>query len=108
MSQTLLLPAQDRGPVPGLSDPRCGCAPDRTRGGRFAAPGDALGHGRQRDRDRQRRRDARGADARRKSGLKQRELAEPSGVDQGDINRIERGVLAPTTPTRLRLADPRS
>jgi len=40
--------------------------------------------------------------------LKQRELAEPSGVDQGDINRIERGVLAPTTPTRLRLADLRS
>lgn len=42
------------------------------------------------------------AGARRKRGLKQRELAEISGVDQGDISRIERGVLAPTTPTLLR------
>lgn len=44
------------------------------------------------------------AEARRERGLKQRELAELSGVDQGDISRIERGVLAPTTPTLLRLA----
>ena len=44
------------------------------------------------------------AEARRERGLKQRELAEISGVDQGDISRIERGVLAPTTPTLLRLA----
>lgn len=45
------------------------------------------------------------ADARRERGLKQRELAERSGVGQGDISRIERGVLAPTTPTLLRLAE---
>lgn len=45
------------------------------------------------------------AEARRQRGLKQRELAELSGVDQGDISRIERGVLAPTTPTLLRLAE---
>ncbi len=45
------------------------------------------------------------AEARRERGLKQRELAELSGVDQGDISRIERGVLAPTTPTLLRLAE---
>ncbi len=44
-------------------------------------------------------------EARRERGLKQRELAELSGVDQGDISRIERGVLAPTTPTLLRLAE---
>ena len=44
------------------------------------------------------------AEARRERGLKQRELAVLSGVDQGDISRIERGVLAPTTPTLLRLA----
>ena len=45
------------------------------------------------------------AEARRERGLKQRELAKLSGVDQGDISRIERGVLAPTTPTLLRLAE---
>jgi len=45
------------------------------------------------------------AEARQERGLKQRELAEISGVDQGDISRIERGVLAPTTPTLLRLAE---
>jgi ribosome-binding protein aMBF1 (putative translation factor) len=45
------------------------------------------------------------AEARRERGLKQRELAEISGVDQGDISRIERGVLAPTTPTLLRLVE---
>lgn len=45
------------------------------------------------------------AEARRERGLKQRELAELSGVNQGDISRIERGVLAPTTPTLLRLAE---
>jgi transcriptional regulator with XRE-family HTH domain len=38
-------------------------------------------------------------------GLKQRESAELSGVDQADISRIECGVLAPTTPTLLRLAE---
>jgi len=43
------------------------------------------------------------AKARRERGSRQRELAELSGVDQGDISRIERGVLAPTTPTLLRL-----
>lgn len=45
------------------------------------------------------------AQARRERGLKQRQLSELSGVDQGDISRIERGVLAPTTPTLLRLAE---
>src|SRR5689334_5556527 len=44
------------------------------------------------------------AEARRQRALKQRELADLSGVDQADISRIERGVLAPTTPTLLRLA----
>lgn len=44
------------------------------------------------------------AEARRERGLKQRQLAELSGVDQADISRIERGILAPTTPTLLRLA----
>ncbi len=38
-------------------------------------------------------------------GLTQAELAERCGIDQGDISRIERGVLAPTTPTLLRLAE---
>ncbi|MHB8451516.1 MAG: helix-turn-helix domain-containing protein [Mycobacteriales bacterium] len=45
------------------------------------------------------------AEARPERGLKQCELAELSGVDQGDISRIQRGVLAPTTRTLLRLAE---
>lgn len=45
------------------------------------------------------------ADARRQRGLNQTELAKRSGVTQADISRIERGVLAPTTPTLMRLAE---
>jgi len=44
------------------------------------------------------------ADARRTRGLNQRQLAELTGINQGDISRIERGVLAPTSPTLMRLA----
>ena len=44
------------------------------------------------------------AQARRERGLKQKELAARSGVAQGDISRIERGLIAPTTPTIMRLA----
>lgn len=43
------------------------------------------------------------AQARRTRGMSQRELANATGIDQGDISRIERGVLAPTTPTLLKL-----
>jgi transcriptional regulator with XRE-family HTH domain len=45
------------------------------------------------------------ADARRQRGLNQTELSKRSGVTQADISRIERGVLAPTTPTLMRLAE---
>jgi transcriptional regulator with XRE-family HTH domain len=39
------------------------------------------------------------AQARRSRTLTQQQLAALSGVDQGDISRIERGVLSPTTAT---------
>ncbi|MFZ2058438.1 MAG: helix-turn-helix transcriptional regulator [Acidimicrobiales bacterium] len=38
-------------------------------------------------------------------GLTQTELAEKTGIDQGDINRIERGSIFPNEKTLLRLAD---
>lgn len=45
------------------------------------------------------------AQARRERGLKQRELADLCGIAQADISRIERGLIAPTTPTLMRLAE---
>jgi ribosome-binding protein aMBF1 (putative translation factor) len=39
-------------------------------------------------------------------GLTQTELAERTGIDQGDISRIERGSIFANEKTRLRLADP--
>lgn len=45
------------------------------------------------------------AQARQESTLTQRALAELSGVQQADISRIERGILAPTTSTLLRLVE---
>ena len=38
-------------------------------------------------------------------GLTQAELAERSGIDQGDISRIERGATSPTARTLQRIAD---
>jgi ribosome-binding protein aMBF1 (putative translation factor) len=38
-------------------------------------------------------------------GLTQIELAEKTGIDQGDISRIERGSILPNEKTLLRLAD---
>jgi transcriptional regulator with XRE-family HTH domain len=43
--------------------------------------------------------------ARKARGLRQSDLAELSGIAQADISRIERGQIAPTTPTLLKLAD---
>lgn len=43
------------------------------------------------------------AEARQIQGLSQRDLEARSGIDQGDISRIERGELSPTTPTLMRL-----
>ncbi len=43
------------------------------------------------------------AGARRARHLKQAELAALAGVTQADISRIERGQMAPTTPTLLKL-----
>lgn len=43
--------------------------------------------------------------ARKARNLRQSDLAELSGIAQADISRIERGQIAPTTPTLLRLAD---
>jgi DNA-binding XRE family transcriptional regulator len=42
---------------------------------------------------------------REKHGLTQAELAKRSGVDQGDISRIERGSAMPSERTLLRIAD---
>jgi transcriptional regulator with XRE-family HTH domain len=36
-------------------------------------------------------------------GLTQRQLAVLAGVQQADISRIERGSLAPSTPTLMRI-----
>ena len=41
--------------------------------------------------------------ARNARGLRQSDLAELSGVTQADISRIERGQVAPTTQTLLKL-----
>ncbi|CAB4656335.1 unannotated protein [freshwater metagenome] len=45
------------------------------------------------------------ATARRTRVMTQRELAELSGVQQGDISRIERGLMNPNTITFLRLIE---
>lgn len=42
---------------------------------------------------------------RERRGLTQAELAGRSGVDQGDISRIERGATSPTVRTLQRIAD---
>ena len=42
---------------------------------------------------------------REKRGLTQAELAKRCGVDQGDISRIERGAVFPTTRTLQRIAE---
>jgi DNA-binding XRE family transcriptional regulator len=42
---------------------------------------------------------------REKHGLTQAELAKRSGIDQGDISRIERGSAMPNERTLLRIAD---
>ena len=44
-------------------------------------------------------------EARKARGLRQTELAELAGIAQADISRIERGQIAPTTPTLLKLAE---
>lgn len=44
-------------------------------------------------------------DARKARHLRQSDLAELSGIAQADISRIERGQIAPTTPTLLKLAE---
>lgn len=43
--------------------------------------------------------------ARKARGLRQADLADLSGIAQADISRIERGQIAPTTPTLLKLAE---
>ena len=43
--------------------------------------------------------------ARKARNLRQSDLAELSGVTQADIGRIERGQVAPTTQTLLKLTD---
>jgi transcriptional regulator with XRE-family HTH domain len=43
--------------------------------------------------------------ARKARGLRQVDLADRSGIAQADISRIERGQIAPTTPTLLKLAE---
>ncbi len=45
------------------------------------------------------------ASARRTRSLTQRELAELAGVQQADISRMERGLLAPNTITFVRLIE---
>jgi len=45
------------------------------------------------------------ADARRSRNYTQEMLADLSGVTQADISRIERGLLAPTAPTIMRLVE---
>ena len=42
---------------------------------------------------------------REKHGLTQIQLAERSGIDQGDISRIERGSAMPNEKTLIRIAD---
>jgi transcriptional regulator with XRE-family HTH domain len=42
---------------------------------------------------------------REKHGLNQIQLAERSGIDQGDISRIERGSAMPNEKTLIRIGD---
>lgn len=44
-------------------------------------------------------------DARRQSGLTQKQLAEKTGIAQGDISKLENGSANPSVRTLLRLAD---
>jgi len=44
-------------------------------------------------------------DARKKSGLTQKELADKTGITQGDISKIERGNANPSLNTLKKLAD---
>jgi XRE family transcriptional regulator, regulator of sulfur utilization len=44
-------------------------------------------------------------DARRGRNMTQQQLADISGVAQGDISRIERGLITPTLPTLMRLVE---
>lgn len=44
-------------------------------------------------------------DARRQSGLTQKQLAERTGIAQGDISKLENGSANPSVRTLLRLAD---
>jgi DNA-binding XRE family transcriptional regulator len=46
-----------------------------------------------------------GRNAERRDGLTQIELADKTGIDQGDISRIERGSIFPNEKTLLRFAD---
>ncbi|WP_375003281.1 helix-turn-helix domain-containing protein [Aeromicrobium sp. CTD01-1L150] len=43
--------------------------------------------------------------ARKARNLRQLDLSELSGIAQADISRIERGMIAPTVPTLIKLAD---
>ena len=43
-------------------------------------------------------------DARKAMKLTQKELSERSGIDQGDISRIERGIANPTIKVLMKLA----
>ena len=43
-------------------------------------------------------------DARKEAGLTQKELAEKTGIAQGDISKLERGVANPSIKTLQRLA----
>jgi len=45
------------------------------------------------------------SEARKARGLRQTDLAELAGIAQADISRIERGQVAPTTHTLLKLAE---
>ena len=44
------------------------------------------------------------AEARAQYGMSQKELAEATGIDQGDISRIERGISNPSVGTLERIA----
>ena len=44
-------------------------------------------------------------EARQRAGMTQAQVAETSGVDQGDISRIEHGRMIPETATLARLAE---
>ena len=43
-------------------------------------------------------------DARKNSGLTQKQLSEKTGIDQGDISKIERGIANPSLKTLKTLA----